>query len=112
MISKAEIRKQLIRMLSEEIDLDAFEDWLVQHSWNIHRSGDVQAERLAYAIELKLAEHSSGHLPAKDLRNELLMLANPYYASVADIQTGATSSPPEEVRWSVLSADIQPLAAF
>ena len=63
MLAHAELRNQLIRLLNAEMSLDSFEDWFVQSSWNIHQTPDLLAQRLAYAVELRLAEHSDGHLP-------------------------------------------------
>jgi len=74
MLAHGELRNQLVRMLGNEVSLDDFEDWLVQRSWNIHQNSDLLAQRLAYAIELRLAEYSSGHLSNDELRKELLQL--------------------------------------
>jgi hypothetical protein len=57
--------------LGDQIDLDAFEDWFVQNTWNIHLSGSKAAETLTFAIEESLSEYSSGHLDARQLRTEL-----------------------------------------
>lgn len=75
MISESETRERLARYLANEISLDEFEDWLVQASWDAHLDSEQPAQRLAYAIELKLAEFSSGHLREEELREELRLLA-------------------------------------
>lgn len=74
MIEQFQIREKISRYLRDEISLDQFEDWLVQRSWNMHRDSDEGAQKLASAVELRLAEHSSGHLDEPALRNELLSL--------------------------------------
>src|SRR5437660_6028691 len=82
MIADYEIRRWLGRFLSKQISLDQFEDWLVQHSWNMHRDSDESARKLAAAIELRLAEHSSEHLDEVQLRQELAPLLTSYTATV------------------------------
>jgi len=65
------IRFQLGAFLSDDLSLDEFTAWLVGASWNIDNVGDVGASQLAYAIELALAEHSSGLLTEDELRRDL-----------------------------------------
>jgi hypothetical protein len=72
MIAENQIRERVARYLVGEISLDELEDWLVERSWNMHRDSDEAAQKLAAAIELRLAEHSSGHLSDDGLRKELL----------------------------------------
>ncbi|MHB8303448.1 MAG: hypothetical protein ACYDC6_11505 [Acidobacteriaceae bacterium] len=78
MIAESEIREKLGRFLSKDISLDQFEDWFVQRSWNMHKDSHEAAQKLASAIELRLAEHSSGHLNDHALRDELRPLATVY----------------------------------
>lgn len=82
MIADYEIRLWLARYLHKEISLDKFEDWIAQHSWNMHLDSDESAQKIAAAIELRLAEHSSGHLPENQLRNELVPFVTTYNAVV------------------------------
>jgi len=85
MVTASEIRQQLLSFLAKGIDLDDFEDWIAQNTWDVHRSGDLEAEQLAYSIELFLSEQSSGHLSESDLRSELSLLSSPRI----EIQPGA-----------------------
>jgi len=71
MINCTQIREQIATFLHREIDLDAFEDWIVRHTWNIHRSGDEAAERMTFAVEELLSEYSSDHIGEDQLRKEL-----------------------------------------
>lgn len=71
MIAENSIREKLSRFLRNDISLDQFEDWLAQSSWNMHVDSDPSARKLASSIELRLAEHSSGHLDERALRDEL-----------------------------------------
>jgi hypothetical protein len=82
MIAEHQIREWLARYLHKVISLDQFEDWFVQRSWDMHRGSDESAQKLAAAIELRLAEHSSGHLDDAQLRQELLPFVTTYTATV------------------------------
>ncbi len=71
MITEPEIRAQLALYLRGKNSLDQFEDWFAESSWNMHKDSSGEAQHLASQIELRLAEHSSGHLPEDELRKEL-----------------------------------------
>ena len=75
MVSSSQIREQLAMFLDGRINLDGFEDWFVQNTWNIHQSGSRSAEALTFAIEESLSEYSSHHLTEEELRTELRSLA-------------------------------------
>ena len=81
MIAENQIREKLGRYLSNELSLDHFEDWLVERSWNMHKDSCESAQKLASAIELRLAEYSSGHLDEAELRDELRQFVNSYVLS-------------------------------
>jgi hypothetical protein len=66
------IRDQLVSYLTGDLSLDEFTAWLVGATWNIENVGEAGASQLAYAIELALAEHSSGLLSQDELRRDLL----------------------------------------
>lgn len=74
MVSASQIRQKLAAFLEGCIDLDSFEDWFVQNTWNIHQSGSIEAESLTFAVEESLSEYSSMHLDERGLRNELYRL--------------------------------------
>lgn len=78
MIAESQIREKLARFLSKQWSLDQFEDWIVDRSWNMHKDSDELAQKLVSAIELRLAEHSSGHLDECQLRDELRPLVTNY----------------------------------
>lgn len=65
------IRCQLGAYLSDALSLDDFTGWLVGTSWSIEKAGDAGASQLAYAIELALAEHTSGLTTRDELRQAL-----------------------------------------
>jgi len=82
MIAEHQIRQWLARYLHKAISLDQFEDWLVQRSWNMQLDSAESAQKLAAAIELRLAEYSSGHLSDDQLRHELMPFVTTYTATV------------------------------
>ncbi len=82
MIAELEIRKELVRFLTNEISLDDFEDWLVSKSWNMHLDSSAAAQSLASEIELCFSEFSSGHMNMAELRDELTPYATQISVSV------------------------------
>lgn len=77
MINESQIREKLGRYLRGDLSLDPFEDWLAQSSWDMHKDSSEEAQGLVSAIELRLAEHSSGHLNESALKDELRQFVNP-----------------------------------
>jgi hypothetical protein len=92
MIAESQIREKLGRYLRGDVSLDSFEDWLVERSWGMHKDSQESAQRLASAIELRLAEHSSGHLGERELKDELRQFANP---PVVEISFGNVQPAPQ-----------------
>jgi len=94
MFSEAVIRALLAKFLSNDIPLDVFEDQLVSNSWNVHQHGSEPAQRLVSAIELRLAEHSAGHLDEERLRVEMhdLLRLVPVVSSSASTATSLHAS--------------------
>jgi hypothetical protein len=78
MISALDIRSAIGDFLAEKHSLDQFEKWIVGRTWNLHKSGEVESQALAYAIELSLAEYHIGALTEQDLRVELRNIANTF----------------------------------
>lgn len=74
MVTTKDIREQAESYLANGIDLDTLEDWVAQRTWNLHRSGDIESQHLAYSLELLLSEHSSGDLSEGALRSEIALL--------------------------------------
>lgn len=71
MVSAHDVREKVLAYLAGSLDLDRFEDWIAQNTWNIHQWGTSEAQNLAYAVELRLSERSNGHLTDLDLRESL-----------------------------------------
>jgi hypothetical protein len=76
MVSSSQIREQLALLLDNRIDLDQFEDWFVQNTWNVHLSRSLAAESLTFAIEESFSERSNGLLSDKALYSEFAKLLN------------------------------------
>lgn len=105
MIAESQIREQLGHYLRGDIPLDVFEDWLVQRSWNMHKDSDEAAQSLASKIELRLAEHSSGHLDENALHEELKTFVTTFTMRI--VFGGAPVSPVEPVRNVTATAEPQ-----
>jgi hypothetical protein len=94
MLAHDELRNQLVRFLGNEMSLDDFEDWFVEKSWNAQKDSDLLAQRLAYAIELRLAEYSNDHLSESELRRELLELSKQHMLTLfqsPSLQSGSST---------------------
>jgi hypothetical protein len=79
------IFKRLNRFLLGEVTLDQFEDWFVQNSWNAHKTSPEEVLQIIGAIELRLAELSSGHLSLRDLHSELTKLMHEWTVPTARV---------------------------
>ena len=79
--------------LNGEINLESFEDWFAQNTWNIHQSGSVAAEAVTFAIEESLAEYSSGHISESELREEFSRILE----AETTVATIIESAPEEQI---------------
>ena len=77
MASVQEIRRWLDDFLEGRISLERFEDWSASYSWDIHKSGNYEAQRLAYEIEGILSEHSQD-ADETEVRRELENVLHPF----------------------------------
>ncbi len=92
MIDEAQLRLHLIKLIEGKLTLDEFEDQFVSASWNMHQDSSTSATALASAVELRLAEHSSGHLSESELRKELSGLVSGSIINLASDITGTIKS--------------------
>ena len=74
MISAEAIRERIAAVLSGQLTLYDFEDWIVASSWNGMHRLEIDARQLVGAIELRLFEYSAEHIDAADLIAELQAL--------------------------------------
>ena len=76
MIDETKLRMDLIQFIQGSLSLEEFEDRLVRMSWDMHRDSSASAVALASAIELRLAEHSCGHLSDEEMKKEFSILVS------------------------------------
>ena len=92
MLTEEEIRDQAVDYLVGRISLGALSEWLTYRSWDMHLDSTSDAEDLASAIELRLAEFSEEHLLLKDLRQEIADLISKTVVSNSPPPASASSS--------------------
>jgi hypothetical protein len=66
------IRDQVTSLLSGNLTLPQFQEWLVANTWDVEEQGDPHATDVTYEIKLALAEHSRGDISRTQLQNRLL----------------------------------------
>lgn len=71
------MRRHLADYLDGRLSLAEFTGWVAGAVWEVERYGEPEASTLGYAIELALAERSSGLLTLQELEAELRQLAIP-----------------------------------
>jgi hypothetical protein len=89
---EGQIRDELRLYVSGQVPLSTFEEWLVAMSWNIHQTGDVSAMRLAYEIDLRLAEYANGHRTEDELKWIFQPLLDTIVAHVGGLPPPRTGS--------------------
>ncbi|MGA7287097.1 MAG: hypothetical protein WBX02_03305, partial [Terriglobales bacterium] len=104
MVSSSQIRNALAKYLFGDMSFVAFEDWIVQNTWNVHSSGSSAAESLTFDIEDALSEFSSGRFNENELRAELSQILH------AENKVAQISYAPKVV-WSVRSVPMILVAA-
>ena len=66
------IREHLASYIDGSIDLESFEDWLVQHTWGIGAAEDLEGvRRLVGGVELAIAEYTAGAVSEDELQDHL-----------------------------------------
>ena len=65
------IRDQIIALLTDDISLLEFQDWLVGATWDIEQHDDPDATDLTYSSKLALAELSRGDISQRAFRERL-----------------------------------------
>jgi hypothetical protein len=71
MVSSSQIKERIVQFLDGHMDLENFENWFIQNTWNIHLSGSTAAESLTFAVEESLSEYSSKNISEQQLCEEL-----------------------------------------
>lgn len=80
MALEQEIRSWLRRYLRNEISFAAFEDWFVDSTWDVQRTGTKTAQWLTYAIERRISEYTSNCKTETQLKRVLRPLAPSWWA--------------------------------
>ena len=95
MISAAAIRQKLQMLSRDEISLNAFENWLEPHIWDMEGDGSQpDALELVYSIQLLFSERDNRRLDKKQLRGHLLAFVNDAVFSIQfDTEWHAVSVP-------------------
>lgn len=92
----SEVRCELQRYVRREVSLNTFVEWFTEALWRLHEQQDESADDLAYEIELRLDEFSSGHWTEAELRNLLRPLATTYLIRINPpqliLKTGTSST--------------------
>lgn len=82
MIGASDIRRKIADLVAGN-SLDEFEDWFAQSTWNAHLWGDPEFLALVHFVELRLSEHSAGHLTEQQMYDELKDAVQNYRAPLA-----------------------------
>ena len=77
MVQEREVRERIALVLSGELSLAAFGEWLASESWNMFADNSVnEAIGLVAAINIRIDAYDDGALDAVSLRKELGSLLN------------------------------------
>lgn len=83
------MRRHLVDYLDGRETLAEFTGWIVGAVWNIERADEPDAAKLGYAIELALAEMTSGLLSREELDVELRALLKPGLEAIGSVPATA-----------------------
>ncbi len=84
-----------------KLSLNAFEDWFVPRTWNVHKYGSDELVDLVSSVHLLFSERDDHIFNAADLRNELAeLLKGRYYLSIVEYANPVAYVRPEKNRIS------------
>ena len=118
MIAVSQIREQLEAVMNGRSNLEAFQDWLVRASWNMHKDSASDAIQAVGKIELRLAEADYSEVSEDELIKDLIAALPsmefrniPVFVTISTggVVSGNAFNPPL-LRW--VAADIQPEKEF
>lgn len=72
------LRRDIARLVTDELTIGGFVDVVLPLSWSLQAGQDPEAEDVAHEIELRLSEHSNGHLTEGELKAALAPLVYSY----------------------------------
>ena len=82
MISLNEIRDQLVSYLAKEKSFAEFEDWLIDHSWDMHKDSSESAQELVHEISASIYEYLDQNFSEEQLRVRLRPYVQLYRVSM------------------------------
>jgi hypothetical protein len=97
MTDDLKLRDWLTRYLAGEISLSEFDEWFAPTAWSTERVASPDAQTLAHAIGLRLAEYSSGYWSEDELRSQLRPLVERYVVSFGRLPRTASASVPTTI---------------
>lgn len=107
-----EIRAKMYEYLLEQIPLSKFQDWFTPATWDVERSGDLDAIELAHDIALLFAEYSNGDWTEAEIRDTLgRMTVHCTAGTGMRVQTGTASVVIPSWGAPSLAVDIQSVVA-
>lgn len=71
MVDERELRQRLAALISGNLSLDRFSDWLVDYSLDMHRDSSHAAQQLVWDIQLPIDEFESGYASRDELDKRL-----------------------------------------
>lgn len=79
MINRSEIRNKLIDYLALELSFVDFEDWLIEHAWNMHQDTEGDVQELVSDVKAAIHEYLDGLMNEDALKRKLY----PFVASAS-----------------------------
>jgi hypothetical protein len=97
MASASEASNKIAEFLADRVSLEQLDDWSASFSWDIHKTGEEQAQAIAYQVRAILNEYSDDASEDR-IRKELVQLRarieTPNFP-LAENRCGGPSSAPE-----------------
>lgn len=76
MVEEKEVQDKLSEVVSDQLSLEQFENWLSSYSWNMHRDSSRDAVDLISSVHLLLSERDDQIFDEQSLKQEFLKLLN------------------------------------
>lgn len=71
MVNSSQISEHAAMYLNGQIDVDAFEDWLISATWNMHLDSDADVMAIANEISEILGDFSESFIDESGLKKKL-----------------------------------------
>jgi hypothetical protein len=93
MISVNEIRSAIASYLANDISFAQFEDWLIDHSWNMHKDSPVEAQDFVHAINASIYEYLDKYVDENYLKVQLRPHVQQYRVAAANVSVSPLYRP-------------------